>query len=190
MTTPFDDDIFSVADGVEQIHIDTAGPYRAIVRSITRAEIAGTGLPDTAVVFVIEPTAAPTIGATIARVSGETYTIVKAELRSHETRWVVYTGTLPTEVQSQPEFHTLNITAANTEYSVALTSVSSLKISSRDPAKLFRVAFESGKVAGSVEPFHTLHAHQSLTYTFKPALGFTLYAASPSGGITLELITQ
>ncbi|HTQ40217.1 MAG TPA: hypothetical protein VMJ32_14415 [Pirellulales bacterium] len=190
MTIPFDDDIFTLADGVEQISIDSAGPYQAIVRKITRAESAGSGLPDTTIVFVIESAATPTVGATIQRTSGETFTIVKAELRSHETRWVVFTGTLPVMTQSQPEFHTISIAAPNTEYSLALTSVSNLKINGRDATKTFRVAFESGKVAGSVEPFHTLHAHQSLSYSFKPALDFTLYVASPSGGIALELVTQ
>ncbi|HZZ26440.1 MAG TPA: hypothetical protein VFE46_00430 [Pirellulales bacterium] len=190
MTTPFDDDIFNLADGVEEIYIDSSSPYQAIIRRITRAESVGSGLPDTAIVFMVESDAVPTIRATILRSNGETYTIVKAELRSHETRWVVFTGSISPPVQSQPEFHTINIGAANTEYSLALTAINSLKISARDVTKSFRLAFESGKVADSMEPFHTMHSHQTLAYNFKPALDFTLYVASPSGGVALELITQ
>ncbi len=82
MTEIFNDDVFAIADGVEQIDLTSGGPWRAIVRRITRTEQAETSLSADTVVFMIEPAATVAIGDTITRADESTYTIIKAQLRA------------------------------------------------------------------------------------------------------------
>jgi hypothetical protein len=174
MTEIFNDDIFAIADGVEQIDLTGGGPWRAIVRRFTRTEQAETSLSADTVVFMIEPAATVVIGDTITRADESTYTIIKAQLRSHESRWVAYSvsGTAPSAETTR--LLSLAIASANTEYSLHLGLTKSLKIGSRNGDASLRTALVSGKVAGSVEPFHVVAPKAKLDLTFAPAEDVTI----------------
>lgn len=188
MTDLFNDDIFSIADGVEQVDLTSGGPWRAIVRRITRTEQAETSLSANTVVFMVEPSAVVNIGDTITRSDESTYTIIKAQLRSHDSRWVVYTvsGTPPTAETTR--LLSLPITSANTEYSLHLGLTKSLKIGCRNGAASLRIALASGKVASALEPFHLVPAKTKLDLTFAPAEDVTLYVGSPVANVMAEIV--
>jgi V8-like Glu-specific endopeptidase len=191
MTDLFNDDIFAIADGVEQIDLTSGGPWRAIVRRITRSEQAETGLTDDTVVFMIEPAAVVNIGDTVTRPDESTYTIVKAQLRSHDSRWVAYTvsGTPSSPPAAEPtQLLSIAIASANTEYSLHLGTTKSFSINCRNAISNLRIALQSGKVAGSIEPFHMLPAHDKFQLTFNPAEDVTVYVASPVANVVAEVV--
>jgi hypothetical protein len=190
MTSIFNDDMFAIADGVEQVDLTSGGPWRAIVRRITRTEQAETSLSADTVVFVIEPTAVVDIGDTITRADESTYTIIRAQLRSHESRWVAYcvSGTPPAVETTR--LLSLAVTNANAEYSLHLGLTKSLKIGCRNGVASLRVALATGKVAGAVEPFHLVPAKTKLDLTFSPAEDVTVYVASPVAHVMAEIVCR
>jgi hypothetical protein len=83
---------------------------------------------------------------------------------------------------------TVTLVNANTEYSIALPATCLyLEFQARTPADV-RWAFETGKVAGSVEVYRTLKAGNNY---FSPNLslaGATLYLASGVAGTVVEVL--
>lgn len=192
MTNVFNDDIFAIADGVEQIDLTSGGPWRAIVRRITRTEQAETSLTNDTVVFVIEPSAVIHVGDTITGSDESTYTVLRSQLRSHESRWVVYavSGTPATLPDETTRLLSLALTSANTQYSLHLGLTRSLSIHCRGNVSSLRVALASGKVAGSVEPFHTVPVREKFQLSFSPAEDITVYAASPIANVVAEIVCR
>lgn len=92
----------------------------------------------------------------------------------------------------QPTIQTLTLTDANTEYSLAIASpVSEISIQCRTAVDV-RMATATGKVAGSTNPFATIKAGGAYSKQFQPneqANDFTLYFASASAGVVLEIMT-
>ncbi len=115
MTTPFNDDVFAFADGVEQIDLTSGGPWRAILRRISRTEQAETGLTDDTLVFMIEPFADVNVGDLVTRSDESTYTMIKVQLRSHESRWIVYTVSGTPTTPANTRLLSIPIPSANTE---------------------------------------------------------------------------
>jgi hypothetical protein len=190
MTNPFNDDIFAIADGVEQIDLTSGGPWRAIVRRITRTEQAETGLTDDTVVFMIEPSATVNVGDMLTRTDESTYTIIKAQLRSHESRWIVYTVLGTPTTPANTRLLSIPITSANTEYSLHLGQTKSLQISCRASVSGLRIALQSGKVASPIEPFHTVAARSKFDLGFSPAEDVTIYVASPIANVVAEVVCR
>lgn len=80
------------------------------------------------------------------------------------------------------------LTAANTEYSLELPEgTKHLTIQAQD-ATAVRIAFETGKVAGSTAPYYTLKANGVLQLTGAFLNKATLYAASAGTTKVLEVI--
>ncbi len=84
----------------------------------------------------------------------------------------------------------LAIATANTEYSLHLGLTKSLKIGCREGDASLRTALVSGKVAGSVEPFHVVAPKAKLDLTFAPAEDVTIYVASPVANIVTEIVCR
>lgn len=82
----------------------------------------------------------------------------------------------------------LDMPTADTEYELVLpvgTKHFSLKF--RDAATVGRLAATTGLVAGSTDPYVTLHAGQPYTSPEKVSWSGTLYVASSSASQTLEV---
>jgi hypothetical protein len=142
---------------------------------------------------MIEPAAVVNIGDTVTRADESTYTIIEAQLRSHDSRWVVYTvsGTpSPPPAAETTQLLSLPITNANTEYLLHLGQTKSLAINCRGAVSNLRIALAAGKVAGSVEPYHALPAHDKFQLTFNPAEDVTVYVAAAMAGVVAELVCR
>ena len=92
-----------------------------------------------------------------------------------------------------PTIYNVTMTVANTEYSQALPlHTKKYLIHTRDES-LFRLAFVTGKVAGSTAPFFTVLAssryYEDMINNEYPAASLlTLYFASPDAGKIIEII--
>jgi hypothetical protein len=189
---PFNDDLFAFSDGVEQVNLTSGGPWRAIVRRITRSEQQSTGLTDDTVVFDIEPMADVNIGDTVTRSDESSFTILRAQKRSHDTRWVVFTqsGTPSTPVTSVTRLLSIVMADADTEYSLDLGLTKSLTVNCRDALANLRIALEPGKVASLVEPYHDLYELSKMSLSFNPPEDVTLYVASSTPGMVAEIVAR
>lgn len=92
----------------------------------------------------------------------------------------------------QPVVDALSMASANTEYSWAVPeNVVGLSIQCRDATDI-RVAFTSGKVAGSTDPYITIKAGTALTLPektlLKTGLTPTIYMATGSASKVAEII--
>ncbi|HEY1065291.1 MAG TPA: hypothetical protein VGE52_04250 [Pirellulales bacterium] len=80
------------------------------------------------------------------------------------------------------------MTSADTEYTIALPpGTVYFTVKSRD-GTAFRLAFATGKVAGSVEPYFTIGSGGSYTSPEKMDWSGTLYVACASPSKTVEVI--
>jgi len=88
-----------------------------------------------------------------------------------------------------PQAYNLTLTSADTEYSQALPPARTLVIQARTAVDV-RIAFETGKVAGSTAPFYTLKSGSVLNIpVLNQAVGvLTLYVASAGTGVVLEVL--
>ena len=89
---------------------------------------------------------------------------------------------MPTSVTK----YVVAITLADTEYSQALTNVKKFRIHTRD-FTAFRLAYETGKVAGSVEPYEAVPAGSEKYEDSLNITSLTLYFASAVTGKTAEM---
>lgn len=106
------------------------------------------------------------------------------------TQWEVIARPLGTVDPLGTRILSLALTTANTEYSLNLGTVKSIGVKCRGNAANVPLALESGKVAGSVDPYHTVHAGASFTLTIDPPAVTTLYAAAEQNGVTLEITAR
>jgi hypothetical protein len=86
-----------------------------------------------------------------------------------------------------PTIYNVTLTNANTEYSQALPANSVRLAFQCRTATDVRFAFVSGKVAGAVAPFLTLKAGCSYDSGEMFVGGLTLYLASGTGGVIMEI---
>lgn len=92
-----------------------------------------------------------------------------------------------------PKIFNKTLTAANTEYSIELPeNTRKYLVHTRDESA-FRLAFEPGKVAGSVEPFFTVLANTRYWEDLIQAIdvkekAVTLYFATAALGSIIELV--
>ena len=92
-----------------------------------------------------------------------------------------------------PKIFNLTLTAANTEYNIELPENTRKFLAHTRDESIFRLAFESGKVAGSVAPFFTVLANCRYWEDLIQAIdvkekAITLYFAGPNAGRIIELI--
>lgn len=86
-----------------------------------------------------------------------------------------------------PTLYAVTLTNANTEYSQALpANCKRFAFQCRTAADV-RYAFATGKVAGSTDPYGTLSAGDSYDSGSVCATGVTLYLASGTAGVVVEL---
>ena len=78
------------------------------------------------------------------------------------------------------------LTLADTEYSQALTNVKKFRIHTRD-FTAFRLAYVTGKVAGSVDPYETIPAGSEKYEDSLNIASLTLFFASSTAGKTAEI---
>lgn len=121
---------------------------------------------------------------------GTIWEVVASYGRVSGTQWEVIARPLGTVDPLGTRILSLALTTANTEYSLNLGTVKSIGVKCRDNAANVRLALESGKVAGSVDPYHTVHAGASFTLTIDPPAVTTLYAAAEQNGVTLEITAR
>ena len=121
---------------------------------------------------------------------GTIWEVVASYGRVSGTQWEVIARPLGTVDPLGTRILSLALTTANTEYSLNLGTVKSIGVKCRGNAANVRLALESGKVAGSVDPYHTVHAGTSFTLTIDPPAVTTLYAAAEQNGVTLEITAR
>ena len=139
---------------------------------------------------MIEPLADVHVGDLVTRSDESTYTIIKAQLRSHESRWIVYTVSGTPTTPANTRLLSIPITSANTEYSLHLGQTKSLQIGCRGSVSGLRIALQSGKVASPIEPFHTVTARSKFDLAFSPAEDVTIYVASPIASVVAEVVCR
>jgi hypothetical protein len=99
---------------------------------------------------------------------------------------------LPAQIQQSgvtPTIADVAMAAANTEYSYALpTSTKCFTIHIKDDSAAYRVAYVTGKVAGSTEPYiNMLIGGYYVEPTLLTPAGLTLYFASGTAGVEMEI---
>ncbi len=83
--------------------------------------------------------------------------------------------------------YTITMTSSNTEYSLLLPEgVKAIEIQCRDATDV-RMAFATGKVAGSTDPFRTLKSGSVYKQDKLYLNATTLYVACGSGGKIVEV---
>jgi hypothetical protein len=132
----------------------------------------------------------PTAGQRIVESDGTIWEVVAAYNRVNDTQWEVIARPLGTIDPLGTRILSLAMTNADTEYSLSLGTVKSINVKCRNNTANVRLALETGKVAGSVDPYHTVHAGSSFSLTIDPPAVTTLYAAGEQGGVVLEVIAR
>jgi len=95
--------------------------------------------------------------------------------------------TLARLIATTPTKYALALTLANTEYSQALpANTKKFRIHLRDFAT-FRLAYVTGKVAGSVDPYETIPAGSEKYEDGLNLAALTVYLASPAADKTAEI---
>lgn len=90
----------------------------------------------------------------------------------------------------QPEIQNITLTNANTEYPCTITRARFIQIQTRTAVDT-RFAFETGKVAGSTNPFATVKSGSVFSCVppeFNEVMDATLYLANGSAGSVVEVI--
>lgn len=118
---------------------------------------------------------------------GAIWEVITAYSRVSGTQWEVIARPLGTIDPLGTRILALALAAANTEYSLNLGTVKSIAVRCRGNAANVRLALESGKVAGAVDPYHTVHAGASFSLSIDPPAVTTLYAAAEQNGVVLEV---
>jgi hypothetical protein len=96
-------------------------------------------------------------------------------------------ATLAKLMPTTPTKYAVALTLADTEYSQALpANTKKFRVHLRDYAT-FRLAYETGKVAGSVDPYETIPAGSEKYEDQINIASLTLYFASPVAGKTAEI---
>lgn len=91
--------------------------------------------------------------------------------------------------QVEPTVYVLSLVTANTEYSQALPDNTRVFTVQLREAHDTRLAFATGKVAGSTDPFLTLKSGQAFNSPEKLASsGQTIYAACGTANVHLEIL--
>ena len=94
--------------------------------------------------------------------------------------------TLAKLMPTTPAKYAVALTAANTEYSQALTNVKKFRIHLRDFTE-FRLAYVTGKVATPTDPYETIPAGSEKYEDNLNIANLTLYFASAVAGKTAEI---
>jgi len=91
------------------------------------------------------------------------------------------------DISTRPTSYNITLTVANTEYSQLLPSgTKELRFRCRTLFDV-RFAWVTGKVAGSADPYLTLPAGSDFFSDRKDISGKTLYLASTTAGVVIEL---
>jgi asparagine N-glycosylation enzyme membrane subunit Stt3 len=86
-----------------------------------------------------------------------------------------------------PTIYTKEMTAANTEYSQALTNVKAFSMHVRTDDAAFRLAYETGKVAAPTEPYLSKASGLEHSIAGLNNANITLYFACVSAGKVMEI---
>lgn len=132
----------------------------------------------------------PTTRQRIVEDDGAIWEVITSYSRVHGTQWEVIARPLGTVDPLGTRILALALTTANTEYSLNLGTVKSIGVRCRGNAANVRLALESGKVAGAVDPYHTVHAGTSFSLSIDPPAVTTLYAAAEQNGVVLEVTAR
>lgn len=101
-------------------------------------------------------------------------------------KWV---GSIPgISMASTPVIYNVSMTLADTEYSQALPAGTKKFLLHTRDGSAFRLAFETGRVAGAIEPYFTVPVNTSYSEDLIEATGLILYFSSSSSNLTLEII--
>lgn len=89
---------------------------------------------------------------------------------------------------TNPIFHNISMPEADTEYSQGLPAgTKKFLVHTRD-GTAFRLAFVTGKVAQSIEPYFTIPVNSAYNEDFLGLSGVTLYFASSSANLVMEIL--
>lgn len=90
----------------------------------------------------------------------------------------------------QPVIYNVTLTLADTEYSQPLPAKTKKITVKERNGNIFRLAYESGRVAVPTEPYMTLLANQTYweDHIQPPVTGLTLYLAAPVAGRVIEIL--
>lgn len=94
---------------------------------------------------------------------------------------------MPIEPVTRWQVENLTLTTADTEYSIVLPSSARQYRFRCRTADVLRYAYETGKVAGPTEPYLTLPANADYLSDQNDLTGLTIYFASPSAGVVVEM---
>ncbi len=132
----------------------------------------------------------PAVRQRVVEDDGTIWEVVASYSRVGGTQWEVVARPLGTVDPLGTRILALALTTANTEYSLNLGTVKSIGVRCRGNAANVRLALESGKVAGAVDPYHTVHAGASFTLSIDPPAVTTLYAAAEQNGVVAEITAR
>ena len=126
----------------------------------------------------------------IVEEDGTAWEVVASYSRVSGTQWEVVARPLGSVDPLGTRILALSLTTLNTEYSMNLGTVKSIGVRCRGNTANVRLALEAGKVAGAVDPYHTVHAGSSFSLTIDPPAVTTLYAAAEQSGVVLEVTAR
>lgn len=132
----------------------------------------------------------PSAKQRIVEDDGTIWEVVASYSRVSGTQWEVIARPLGTVDPLGTRILSLVLTTSNTEYSLNLGTVKSIGVKCLGNAANVRLALESGKVAGAVDPYHPVHTGASFTLPIDPPIVTTLYAAAEQNGVVLEITAR